>query len=178
MQRYAFALAIAATLAAAGSTARADGFWERVSIDWHRVNSWPEPFQREDRAAARAPFISMINSGWRLQNTLGDDFFDPQTQTLNRAGQLKLHSMATQTPVHRRSVYLLRSIDPGVTAARMQSVQHYLAQLFPEGSSPEVMLSDVVPIGGSGSYVDELQRQIHSSIPPPRLPERQLTTGG
>ena len=46
------------------------------------------------------------------------------------------------------------------------------------GSRPDVLLTDVIPPGASGDYFDEVDRQLKSSIPAPRLPEMQGTTGG
>jgi hypothetical protein len=173
MPRYVSAITVAALLAAAGPAARGEGFWSRMKVDYHRMNCWPEPFQQFDRDSTRAPFIVMTNNGWRLQHTLTDYFFDAETQHLNRAGQLKLHWMLTQAPVHRRSVYVYRSVDPEVTAARIASVQEWVSRTYPDGSQVEVMISDAMPFGGSGAYYDALQRQLFTDLPAPQLPPRQ-----
>jgi hypothetical protein len=153
-------------------------FWHRVHVDWHRMNCWPEPFQHADRQVTIAPLISMTDAGWRLQNTLSDHFFNPEDQTLTRAGQMKTRWIATQAPLHRRTVFVLRSPNARATMTRVESVRRYLEQMIPDSTRPEVVLTDKVPAGGSGAYFDEVDRQLKSSVPAPRLPEMQDTTGG
>jgi len=45
-----------------------------VDVDFHRMNCWPAPFQHADRQVAITPLIAMTDAGWRLQNTLTDNF--------------------------------------------------------------------------------------------------------
>lgn len=179
MRRRTLLYALAAVLCSTGG-ARAgwSEFWHRFHLDWHRSVCWPEPFQDEDRQLAVSPLISMTDRGWRLQNTLSDHFFDTENQVLTRSGQMKVHWIATQAPMHRRSVFVLRGNDAETTQARVASVQQFLLKCLPEGPRPEVLLSDVVPTGGSGEYFDQVDRQLKSSIPPPRLPPAQGTEGG
>lgn len=179
MRRSLMLLAFAITLLTV-NMARADwaGFWHRVHVDWHRMNAWPEPFQFADREVTISPLIDMTNAGWRLQNTLSDHFFDPETQELTKAGQLKLRWIATQTPLHRRIVHVLRSYEPGATNLRVQSVERHLDKLVPEGARPNVVLTDKIPAGGSGEYFENIDRQLKSSVPAPRLPQVQGPGGG
>ena len=152
-------------------------FWHRVGVDWHRMNCWPEPFQNADRELVVQPLIAMTDAGWRLQNTLSDHFFDAESHALTQAGRLKVRWIATQTPLHRRTVFVLRGELASATAARVDSVQRYLDVISPEGPRPEVFLTDIVPPGGSGDYFDAVDKQMKSSIPAPRLPEMQDNTG-
>ncbi len=179
MRRSTMLLALALTILTA-NMARADWsqFWHRVGVDWHRMNAWPEPFQVGDREATIAPLVEMTNAGWRIQNTLSDHLFDPKTQELTRAGQMKLRWIATQAPAHRRTVHVLRSLEPGATNLRVQSVERLLDTYLPEGSRPSVVLTDVNPTGGSGEYFETIDRQLKSSIPAPRLPQANGPTGG
>ena len=149
-------------------------FWHRVHVDWHRMNAWPEPFQFAAREVTISPLVEMTNAGWRLQNTLSDHLFDVQTQDLTTAGQLKLRWIATQTPLHRRTIHVLRSYEPGATELRMQSVDRHLDKFAPEGARPSVVLTDKIPAGGSGEYLENIDRQLKSSVPAPGLPP----TGG
>mgnify|MGYP005842615955 CR=1 FL=1 len=174
MRRVAIILALLATfsLPAAAQAGWAE-FWYRVHIDWHRMNCWPEPFVSQDRTLVTVPLIAMTDRGWQLQNTLNDHFFDPEEQRLTRAGQIKLRWIATQAPLHRRAVYVLRGSSDQATQARVASIQKYLDDISPAGTRPSVYLTDVAPPGGSGDYFDQVDRQLKSSIPAPRLPSMQ-----
>ena len=62
----------------------------------------------------------MINNGWRVQNTLGDDHFDADTGLLNEAGELKVREILAASPPEHRTVFVLQCATtrrrPPVTA--------------------------------------------------------------
>lgn len=179
MRRTTLALAFVATIVTA-SMAQAGWteFWASVHVDWHRMNSWPAPFASADRDLVRQPLLAMVDNGWRMQNTLSEHLFDLETNTLTQAGSLKVRWIVTQAPPHRRTVFVLRGTSPEATLARVDAVQAAITQLAPQGARPEVLLTDVVPVGGSGDYFDAVDRQLKESIPPPRLPDASGPTGG
>lgn len=179
MRRTTLALVFVATIVTASVT-RADwtAFWERVHLDWHRVNSWPEPFRHADRDLIRQPLLAMTDNGWRMQNTISDHLFDVESNHLTQAGALKVRWIVTQAPPHRRTVFVLRGATPDATLARVDAVQEAITKLVPQGDRPEVLLTDVIPVGGSGDYFDSVDRQLKDSIPPPRLPQAAGPIGG
>lgn len=156
----------------------ADGFWHRFQLDRFRNLCWPEPFREQDRHLTQSAFTIMKDNGWRLENTLSDSFFHAESQRLTRAGELKVRWIVTQAPVARRTVYVLRGETPAATTTRLDTVQEYLATLVPEGARPDVLLTDIVPPGGSGEYFDAVDRQFKASVPPPRLPSAGGGGGG
>ncbi|HRX80142.1 MAG: hypothetical protein H6821_01570 [Planctomycetaceae bacterium] len=178
MRRAIFALVFAATAVTTSVTqAGWTEFWEGVHLDWHRMNCWPEPFVHADRDLVRQPLLAMTDNGWRMQNTLSDHLFDVEKNTLTQAGALKVRWIVTQAPPHRRTVFVLRGASPDATLARVEAVQESITQLVPQGARPEVLLTDVIPVGGSGDYFDAVDRALKDSIPPPRLPEASGPTG-
>ena len=178
MRRTTLALVFAAaSVTASVSQAGWAEFWERVHLDWHRVNAWPEPFLHADRDLVRQPLIAMTDNGWRMQNTLSDHLFDAESSNLTQAGTLKVRWIVTQAPPHRRTVFVLRGATPDATLARVDAVQEAITKLVPQGNRPEVLLTDVIPVGGSGDYFDSVDRQLKDSIPAPRLPQVVPTVG-
>ncbi|MBP89676.1 MAG: hypothetical protein CMJ64_23705 [Planctomycetaceae bacterium] len=153
-----------------------DEFWARFHLDYQRMNCWPEPFQHADRELVRGPLIAMTNNGWRVQNTLSNHLFTLEENTLTQAGTLKVRWIVTQTPPHRRTVYVLRGLTPEATLARVETVQQEIARMMPEGSRPEVLLTDAIPVGGSGDYFDAVDSMLKQSIPAPRLAPMQTET--
>jgi hypothetical protein len=159
------------------SQAQAGGFWARFHADFHRNNCWPQPFQATDRELTRAPIVAMTSAGWRLHNTLSDHFFNAEDQGINQAGEIKLRWIVTQAPTNRRTVFVLRGSSPEATAGRVATVQRAIDRLVVDGPRPEVLITDIVPPGASGDYFDQVQRQLQQSIPAPRLPEMESTSG-
>jgi hypothetical protein len=173
------AIAIMALLFAANAAPVGAGeFWHRYVKDYLRTRAWPQPFVKQDRAAVRAPWVVMAHNGWRAQNTLTGHLFD-LTGNLTEAGRRKIHWIATQVPVERRTVYVLTSSSQEQTQTRTRAVQDYIALLARNGiASPELMLTDREPLRWSGDYYDRVEKAGREAIAAPVLPEMQLTTDG
>lgn len=152
-------------------------FWERVRADFWRNNCWPQPFQAQDRELIRSPLIAMTAAGWRQNNTLSDHFFSPENGAINQAGEIKVRWIVTQAPPHRRTVFVLRAATPDKTQQRIASVQSAIEKIAP-GTPPDVVITDITPPSASGDYFDQVDRQFKQSIPAPRLPAMEETTGG
>lgn len=152
-------------------------FWDRVHLDFHRNNCWPEPFESIDRRATRAPFAVMVEKGWRTQNTLGYDYFNPETQGLTEAGERKLHMILANTPEEHRTVYISQGFEPNTAEKRIDSVQQALARMLPDQPLPAVVPVQVEPRGWPAEYIDTIDRKVQSSIPNPRLPSFQAAGG-
>ena len=182
MQRLLVVFGLALTITLQTGTARADwdnmkarwhSFWDRVHVDWHRNNAWPEPFNHIDDKATRTPLAIMADNGWKLQNTIPNQLFDPETQELTRAGELKVRWILTQMPVHRRSVYVLRGESPEITETRLNSVEKTAESVLGEPGLAMIAVTEIVPRGGSGDYFERVNRGYENSVPAPRLPDMQ-----
>jgi len=173
----AFLTIIVASLAGSQS-ARADwnSFWHGVHVDFHRMNAWPCPFNAPNRAAVRNHWGAMTQKGWQLQNTLSHHHFDPDTQKLTHAGELKLRAIATVSPPQHRSVFVLRGAQPEVTAKRMEQVQEKLAGMI-QGQPLAVLETSVEPRGRSGEYINTVHLKSQNAIPIPVLPPAGGETG-
>lgn len=167
-------LAAAAALSAVEARAQEqygwDAFWHRTGLSFQRMNHYPEPFVYADREAQREPFRIMVANGWQLQNTLGSQYFNPETQELTRAGELKVRTIVTQAPEQFRTVYVLRGNNADVTAIRVDSVQQTVARAIPNGAMPAVVETGTELRGTPGEYVDSTYRNAQSSQPAPVLP--------
>ncbi len=173
MKRFAIVLLGMTLCSLFSNSARADwhSFWDRVHLDFHRMNAYPQPFNEMDRRATALPIAIMTNNGWRMQNTVGHELFHPETQQLTRAGELKVHWIMTQAPEPRRTVYVLRGNNSSATSVRMQSVERAVANMtMANTQSPDVVLTGQPPRGGSGEYYDRIRRGYEASTPSPRLP--------
>jgi hypothetical protein len=120
--------------------------------------------------AVQLPLEMMKDNGWRRENTVGDELFDFETNTLTRAGYLKVRYTVVQAPVHRRTVWVLRGDSAETTAARVDSVQQAIAKIVQQGPLPEVLVTDTPPAGTSGDYLEAIDRSMRSTVPQPRLP--------
>ncbi|PQO45017.1 hypothetical protein [Blastopirellula marina] len=170
------ALAIAAAFAMAGSSdAGWHEFWERAHLDYARNKCWPEPFLTHDRNATRNYLSQMAAAGIRLQNTLGDQHFDNETNQITRGGEMKIRQILEGLP-DRRAVFVRRGLTLEVTQARMASVEAAMTRMLGPNAHPEIYETGSEPYGRPADFIDDIYRAERSSIPAPRLPEASSST--
>jgi hypothetical protein len=153
-------------------------FWAGVDLHRQRVNAWPDPFVLPDRDLVRNPFRLMADNGWKLQNTLSDHLFVPDTNELTYAGQLKLRWVMTQVPPHRRQLFVLEGPSEAATATRVASVYKSLGEIAPGTPPCAVFTTRIAPPAGDGSYLDHVDQSYRISMPAPRLPAGAVNMGG
>lgn len=146
---------------------------ESMARDTKRNNCWPQPFVCPDRQAVRAPFVVMVNNGWRRQNILGDYHFESETGELTEAGKLKVRWILTQAPQQHRVVFVSRAQSPAETSARIDSVEQLAVQFTPPGQEPAVMETHLTAAGWPADQIDKLNREFFEKTSiSPRLPEK------
>lgn len=145
-------------------------FWGNVSQGYARNNAWPDPFNEIDAMQVVAPFEVMKRNGWRLNNTIGNDLFRASDNALEVAGNHRVRWIATQAPMHRRSVYVLRGSTQEETDARVASVRRSLASYVTNGQIPPVYVTDREPSSANGARATQITRQALEEMPAPKLP--------
>lgn len=117
----------------------------------------------------------MINNGWRRQNLLGDYHFEPGTNELTSAGQLKAKWILTQAPQDRRNIYVQRGNTQADTASRIAAVQQWAGHQSPTLEPAIVNDTHIVSEGHTAGSVDHIFVGFQANQPAPVLaPE----TGG
>jgi len=159
---------LATIVFAAPAQAGWNDFWGSVKQDWHRNTAWPQPWQAHEREAVRSPFRTMVNKGHQVENTLGEPYFDSNSQALNRAGEIRLRYLLS-LPVQRRVVFVLVGPTRDITATRVDSVQQAIAVMMPERAMPPVYLTELAPRGWNGGQIDAMNRAYSSGQASPIL---------
>ena len=152
-------------------------FWRDVGRSTARNNAWPDPFIPDDRAAARAPFEVMTQNGWRYNNTLSDHHFDLAGR-LNESGDRMVQTISQQYPTGRRMIYVLRSTDPAISQARLDSVYAAANRYVLPGDVAQVGETHLRPEGWPASFVVTIERGYQESTPQPRIPPRAGAAAG
>lgn len=156
-------------LMALGSAGQVSADCFGIVTDIKRRQCWPEPFIYPDRAAVRAPFVTMVANGWRRQNMLGEYHFEPGTGQLTEAGRLKVRWILTTGPREHRLIYVHVADTGEETSARVAAVQQWAAKIAPN-DAPPVQTTTISDDGWPADEVDMIGRKFQASAPPPRLP--------
>lgn len=146
-------------------------FWHGLNVGYARNNAWPDPFNEADAMQVVMPFEIMKQNGWRMHNTIGHELFREGDGALLAAGSKRVQWIASQAPVSRRSLFVLRGTSPEETKARVASVHQTLASLNLPGQPPQITVTDVEPGASSGAWAVKVNREWLDSLPIPQLPQ-------
>lgn len=137
---------------------------------------WPAQYVPAARRSIHNVYDVMTNNGWRRQNLLGAYHFDADSNELTEAGKLKVQWILTQTPAHRRSVFVERGMGEAATAIRIASVQNWASDRSPAIASVDIQDTHIVAEGRSASTVDGIFTGFHANQKPPMLPPSSGTS--
>ncbi len=137
---------------------------------------WPWPYVCPDRIAVREPFCIMVNNGWRRENLLGAHYFNPETNQLNAAGELRVRWIMTQAPPSRRNFFVERELEPKVNTERVAAVRDYAAKFAADNRAPQVAETNLMSEGRPAAIVDFTNTKFQQSMPIPALPAAQNTS--
>jgi hypothetical protein len=149
-----------------------------VKRGYHANQMWPWPYQCPDRIAVREPFCLMVNNGWRRQNLLGAHHFNPDSNQLTTAGELRVQAIMTQAPIDRRNIFIERSLNADMNAARLTAVRDYAAKVSTDGQTPLVEQTYLISEGRPAAVVDATNVKFMQAMPAPVLPEPTGTISG
>lgn len=145
-------------------------WWSRWKYEFHMNKIWPDPFVLPDRAVTRAPFDVMVAKGWKEQNTLCEEHFEPGEAKLSETGKLKVADILINTPSAYRTIFVEKSWHGVSTADRMAAVQNYVNDNMPEFAPVAVAETIRKSPGISAEYTNQVLEQWQATQPPPRLP--------
>lgn len=145
----------------------------------YRMNvDWPRDYIPAARRGVCDTYTAMINNGWRRQNLIGDYHFEPDSNELTQAGQLKVHWILTQAPKGRRKVFVQRGNSLDQTGSRIAAVNEVAANFSPAIESPHVQDTHIVAEGTSASAVDRVFVGFQTNQPAPVLPAAENSGSG
>ena len=137
----------------------------------YRANvQWPAQYVPAARRSVYSAYAAMTNNGWRRQNLLGGYHFDPETNELTQAGKLKVNWILTQTPQHRRSVFVERGATMEQTASRVASINNWAGNISPAVGPVEINDTHIVAEGHPAGSVDSIFVGFQTNQRPPVLP--------
>ncbi len=170
-----FCWASVATFVVALAQTPTDAAWfedlrANFHYDFHRSNCWPQPYIEPDRQHVRDTIEAQVSNGWRRQNLIGEHHFMGEGTELTEAGRIKIRWTLTQVPEHRRTLFVQRGTTSAITEARVAAVEAAAVAVLPEGESPSIQDTHIVPEGRSADFVNYTATQFRQTMPIPQLP--------
>jgi|GEM_PF-447453 len=142
---------------------------QQFSHVYHSEHYWPLPYVCQDRQSVHDMIDMQVSLGWQEETTIYNRHFDPNTNSLTRAGALHLERIVYVIPQERRAVYVQSTHDAGMDAARMDIVNAAVASLSNEHCNVLVTLRECQELSRAASEVQAINSMYNGSMPSPRL---------
>lgn len=147
---------------------RPQGVSQLPTHAYHAAHYWPHPYLCYDRQSVRDFVTAQEEAGWTQATTLYDYHFDPDSQTLNRAGRIHVNWIIRTVPPSRRLLFVQAGSSTTASQYRMASAQNEAQEILGE-MAPPVILRVTTPLGRPALEVDRIQRGDRDSQPVPRI---------
>lgn len=135
-----------------------------------RNRAWPKPFDCADRQLYFSIWEPMIDAGFEKQCTLTEAHFDPKSGELNRYGQSAIAGIMQNLPLHRKTIFIHRDVDPQVSDQKMNVVRDAVQTWYGLDAATSIAFTDKMPIRSSGNRTEIINRLFNDGTPPPVLP--------
>ena len=142
---------------------------QQFSHVYHSEHYWPLPYVCRDRQSVHDMMDMQVSLGWQEETTIYNRHFDPNTNTLTRAGELHLERIVYVVPPERRAVYVQSTHDAGMDAARVEIVNAAVASISNGQIDIPVTLRECQELSRAASEVQAINSMYNGSMPSPRL---------
>jgi hypothetical protein len=152
---------------------------DEFKATYHQNAMWPSAYVLPARRGICQAFELTAANGWRRNNLLGKYDFDPESETgLTEAGKLRVERILAYAPPQRRTIFVQRSLEPNVTAERVEAVQSFAANRMPGIGPIDVQETILQDDGHPAASVDAVFTGFGANQPPPVLPASNATGSG
>lgn len=107
---------------------------DTYKADWARNrarnSAWPMPFSCWDREHYHAIFNQQYATGNQIAHTLLAEHFDPETNELNRSGELRVSWIMTHSPRDSKQIYVFEDTQGPVVDQRIASVRNLTNRFY------------------------------------------------
>ena len=140
-----------------------------------RNDAWPKPFECLDRQSYHNVWLPLLDAGYEQHSILSDNFFDPETNELNRLGIHRVAGVMQNLAGNRKAVYVTRHANPQINEARLAAVQQTIQTYYGQLGAARVALTDRQPWVTSGIDTEVMNSKRIDAFPSPMI---QIGTGG
>jgi hypothetical protein len=157
-----------------GHFANARAEWDQLKADSHlicqRNAAWPLPFQCWDRAAYYTIMNQQFAHGLQVAHTLTSEYFDPNTNELNKAGEARVAWIMQNSPVSDRKIFVYEDQSGPAIDRRIASIRTVVDQWYGHMGGAEIASSQLAPNGIPASYQAQINQMYSNSMPQPIIP--------
>lgn len=144
---------------------------------FHAAHYWPYPYVCEDRAYVNMITDMQVANGWMTNNTLYDYHFNADTNDLTPSGKLHLQRILEDSPDCHRTVWVQKSIAPGVTEQRLAAAQAASIEIAGAENVAPIQARIATPLSRPADEILIIRQAELSTMPEPRIFYTPVPTG-
>lgn len=156
-----------------GCGSYADGF-EKFKEDFAKVtarnDAWPLPFNCWDRESYYSIWNQQYAHGLQVAHMLTAEYFDQNSNRLNRAGETRVAWIMQNSPVNDKQIFVYEDQTGPAMDQKMASVRDVVDRWYSHMGQVQIAKSQLTPNRIPASYQQTILEQATGSQPPPVIP--------
>ena len=157
------------------------GAFSNLSAEYHqfkadfdlitaRNESWPQPFSCWDREAYYSVMNQQYAHGVQVAHTLTSEYFDANTNELNRAGESRVAWIVQNSAQAEKRIFVYEDQSGPALDQRMASVRGTVDRWYGHLGNVEIASSQLMPNSIPATYQSTINTRYESSQPNPIIP--------
>ena len=155
---------------AGGCGAGFEEFKRRFCLITERNDAWPLPFNCWDRESYYQIWNQQYAHGLQVAHTLTSEYFDPNTNELNRAGESRVAWIVQNAPANSKQIFVYEDQAGPAMDQRLASVRGVVDRWYGHMGQVNIATSQLAPNRIPASYQQLILEAAAGSTPPPVIP--------
>lgn len=135
-----------------------------------RGAAWPLPFSCWDREHYYAIMNQQFATGLQVAHTLTSEYFDPETNELNRAGEMRVGWIMQNSPQASKQIYVYQDQTGPTIQQRIDAIQRFSDRYYGHLGQVAIASSSIRPHQVPALYQAQTNTLYSESMPDPIIP--------
>lgn len=135
-----------------------------------RNASWPQPFTCWDREAYYGVMNQQFAHGVQVAHTLTSEYFDPNTNELNRAGESRVAWIVQNSPQAEKRIFVYEDQSGPALDQRLASIRNTVDRWYGHLGNVEIASSQLMPNSIPATYQNTINTRYEGAQPNPIIP--------
>jgi len=139
-------------------------------INHARNSAWPLPFSCWDRENYNAILNQQFATGNQIAHTLTAQYFDPESNELNRAGELRVSWIMQNAPQRDKQIFVFEDQQGPTIDQRIASISNFTGRYYAHMGNATVAKSRLLPNQIPATYQQGYNQSYAEGQPDPVIP--------
>lgn len=139
-------------------------------LNHSRGSAWPLPFSCWDREHYYAIMNQQFATGLQVAHTLTSEYFDPETNELNRAGEMRVGWIMQNSPQASKQIFVYQDQTGPTIQQRIDAIRKFSNRYYGHLGQVAIASSQIRPHQVPALYQAQTNTLYSESMPDPIIP--------